>query len=220
MRKLIREYLELVVGCFPLKDPIYEFGSYQVPGQEDIADLRPLFPGFKYVGTDMREGTGVDEIQNLHNLTIPDGTAATALALDTLEHVEYCRKAMAELYRVLEPDGLLVISSHMNYPIHAEPDDYWRFTPEAFRSLLKDFNVSLVHSAGKKKFPHTVVATASKGALPHDSIEHFEKEIASWSRRWESQGDQSLSQLLLPPILYGLDRKVKRWLKWGSDRGK
>lgn len=146
-----------------LAEPIYEFGSFLVPEQLATADLRPLFPGKVYVGCDMREGPGVDRILNLHDIDLPDGTAGTVLCLDTLEHVEYPHQAMAEIYRILRPDGIVLISSVMNYPIHDYPCDYWRFTPEAFRSLLKPFHRVFVQCAGQELFPHTVVGIGCKG---------------------------------------------------------
>jgi hypothetical protein len=38
------------VQAFDLPGPIVEIGSYQVAGQEAVADLRRLFPGKSYLG--------------------------------------------------------------------------------------------------------------------------------------------------------------------------
>ena len=84
MRLLIRDFVSLVAASVPILEPIYEFGSLQVPGQEGVADLRPLFPQKKYVGCDMREGAGVDKIVDLHNINLPSDSVGTVLCLDTL----------------------------------------------------------------------------------------------------------------------------------------
>ncbi|NMD04281.1 MAG: class I SAM-dependent methyltransferase, partial [Deltaproteobacteria bacterium] len=131
MRDSVKEFVSDVIETVPLKEPIYEFGSYLVPEQIELANLRSLFPGKEYIGCDMRGGPGVDRILNLHNIDLPPATAGTVLCLDTLEHVEYPRKAMEEIHRILKPGGIVIISSVMNYPIHDFPFDYWRFTPEA-----------------------------------------------------------------------------------------
>jgi hypothetical protein len=60
MRSSIKQFVKVCSGALPIAEPIFEFGSMQVPGQEGLADLRPLFPGKKYVGTDMAKGLGVD----------------------------------------------------------------------------------------------------------------------------------------------------------------
>ena len=135
MRQTIKDLVSIVVSTLPIKEPIYEFGSLQVSGQEGFADLRPLFPGKEYVGVDMRQGIGVDQILNLHKINLPQESVGTVICLDTLEHVEYPHRALEEIHRVLKPDGIAIISSVMYFPIHDHPDDYWRFTPEAFRSF-------------------------------------------------------------------------------------
>lgn len=45
MRELIREFVSLACETLPLEGPIFEFAAFLVPGQEKLADLRPLFPG-------------------------------------------------------------------------------------------------------------------------------------------------------------------------------
>ena len=62
MRRLIQEFVALTADSVTLPEPIYEFGSLQVPGQEEAADLRPYFPNKQYIGADMRMGPGVDVI--------------------------------------------------------------------------------------------------------------------------------------------------------------
>jgi len=156
-----------------------------VPNQVGFADLRPYFPGKKYIGADMLEGPGVDVILDMHNIDIPDGSAGTVLSLDTFEHVEYPRKALSEIYRILKPDGIFVLSSVMNFPIHDYPYDYWRFTPEAFKSLLKPFESSLVELCGDSNFPHIVVGIGFKGSVPAESIASFRSKINEWKETWK-----------------------------------
>lgn len=136
MRRHLRRFVQLCSENLALPDPVYEFGALQVHDGPALEDLRPLFPGRTYLGTDMRADAGVDVVLDLHSLQLPDGIVGTAICMDTLEHVEYPRKALQELCRVLKPDGVLIMSSVMNFPIRGYPNDYWRFTPEGFRSLL------------------------------------------------------------------------------------
>ena len=178
MRQPIRDFVRIASGSLPLGEPIYEFGSLQVPGQEGFADLRSLFPDKAYVGCDLRPGTGVDKILDLHDIDLAPETAAAVLCLDTLEHVEYPRIALQEIHRILRPDGIAVISSVMKFRIHDYPLDYWRFTPEGFKSLLKPFSNSFVGYAGEAKFPHTVVGIGFKGQRP--DLTTFEDQYARW----------------------------------------
>jgi GT2 family glycosyltransferase/ubiquinone/menaquinone biosynthesis C-methylase UbiE len=186
MREIIKQFVQVVATTLPLPEPIYEFGSLQVPGQEGFADLRPFFPEKKYIGCDMRPGPGVDLILNLHQIDLPDSTAGTVLIMDTLEHVEFFWKAMDEVYRILKVGGFVVISSVMNFPIHDYPFDYWRFTPEAFRSLLQRFQYRFVEWVGHPQFPHTVVGVGCKGSFDNVSRRRFEQEVGYWKERWST----------------------------------
>jgi len=215
VKPCVREFVELVRNSIPLQGPIYEIGSYQVPGQEELADLRPLFSGLEYFGTDMRMGPGVDLILNLHNIELPDNSVPTILCLETLEHTEYPYRAIEEIHRVLMPEGITVISSLMDFPIHDHPYDYWRYTPEAFRSILKPFQHSWIGFAGKEYQPHTVVGIGFKGS--HPPLHQLEERYQAWQRK---QNHLSLIEyvrrLLTPPILspryrkaLGLTKRVK-----------
>jgi SAM-dependent methyltransferase len=184
MQKHIRKFVELAVKSLPVAEPVYEFGSLQVHTDEPDADLRPLFKDLRFVGADFREGIGVDHVLDLHDIDLQDDSVGTVIALDTLEHVEYPRQAVREMHRVLKPGGIAIISSVMNFPIHGYPNDYWRFTPEGFRSLLNVFEDQFVGSCGSDPdFPQSVVGVGFKG--PSGDISGFEADYALWER-WSS----------------------------------
>ena len=159
---LIRRFLVELIEQIDLPDPVYEFGSLQVKDDQD-ADLRPLFAGRGFVGTDMREGPGVDRVEDLRALTLSDGEVGTALCLDTLEHCEDPPQACRELTRVTADGGVCVVSSVMLFGIHAYPNDYFRFTPEGFRSLLSGFDDVWVCAIGHAAIPTQVIGVGAKG---------------------------------------------------------
>ena len=170
--------MRLVAGTLPVIEPVYEFGSLRVDRQDKLANLRPIFPGMEYIGCDMRAGRGVDMVMNLHSIDLSDETAGTVLCLDTLEHVEFCHKAVAEMHRVLKPGGVCVISSVMYCKIHSYPDDFWRFTPSGFRSLLKPFDDQWVDWCGNAQFPHTVLGIGTKGPIDMTAF------LQGWETSW------------------------------------
>lgn len=185
MRQIIKDFVQICALTLLISEPIYEFGALQVPGQEGFADLRPFFPGKEYIGSDMQEGSGVDIVLDLHKINLPSETAGTVLLMDTLEHVEYLRKAMDEVQRILKKEGMVLMSSVMLFPIHNYPYDYWRFTPEAFRSLLKPFESSFVDFAGpQESFPHTIVGVGFKSAVEDELIKEFRERINNWKTYW------------------------------------
>jgi SAM-dependent methyltransferase len=199
MRQSIKDFVSIVSRTLPIDEPIYEFGSLQVSGQEGLADLRPLFPGKKFVGTDMRCGIGVDQILDLHKIDLPAEYVGTAICMDTIEHVEYPHKALEEIYRVLKPNGIAIISSCMDFAIHDYPYDYWRFTPEAFRSLLKPFADLFVGYVGRDNFPHTIVGIGFKGNVPN--LSQFSTNFDKWKNK-QKYDFKRIIKNLTPPIFH------------------
>jgi len=220
MRQTIKDFISIVASTLPIKEPIYEFGSFQVPGQEGFADLRPLFPGRAYVGADIRQGLGVNKVLNLHEIDLPSESVGTVLCLDTLEHVEYPRKALEEIQRILKRDGIAVISSVMCFPIHDYPLDYWRFTPEGFRSILKPFSHAFVGFAGEDSFPHTVVGIGFKGVTPE--LSEFDKRYRHWQSLQMPQTNTSsfrrIVKLVVPPVFLSVLSRADRFIQGLSGR--
>ena len=159
---LLYDFVVDLVREIELPEPIVEFGSLQVEeGQPN--DLRPLFAEREFVGTDFREGPGVDRVEDLRRLSFGDGEVGTALCLDTLEHCADPMLACRELHRVVAAGGVCVISSVMLIGIHAHPSDYWRFTPEGFKVLLDGFDGVDAAGMGDPAHPFFVFGVGTKG---------------------------------------------------------
>jgi len=184
MRQIIKDFVAMCAVLLPYEEPVYEFGSYQVQGQELFGDLRPYFPGKSYVGCDMRMGPGVDRILDLQQIDLPDESVGLVLSLDTLDHVEDPRLALKEIHRILKPNGIVVISSFLNFPIYDSQTDYWRFTPAAFASMMKPFDLVYTDYAGEEIFPHTVVGIGIKG---NSLLEHNKKLLQHYLSVWRAE---------------------------------
>ena len=63
MRQVVKDFAAIVSGLLPIEEPVYEFGALRVGGQEDFADLRPLFAG-----------------KNVHRQENPEIACASAVA--------------------------------------------------------------------------------------------------------------------------------------------
>src|SRR4051794_12252957 len=166
MRDHNKAFCRLVAETFDCPGPIYEFGSFQVEGQVEYADLRSLFPGKPYVGCDMRPGPGVDQVEDVSAMSLGDEVAGTVLCIETFEHVFEVRRAFDEVFRVLKPGGLFVITSPLNFRIHGYPDDYWRMTPNCLRRMMTPYAARLTGYQGYHKFPHSVMALGVKAPAP------------------------------------------------------
>jgi SAM-dependent methyltransferase len=193
MNLLMRGLVRAVAESFPLPGPILEVGSYQVEGQEDIADLRSFFPGQSYLGVDARPGPGVDMVADVTNLPQSNASVGAVLAMSTFEHVTHFWKGFEEIYRVLRPDGALLVACPFYFHIHAHPSDYWRFTPAALKLLLEPYPSKIIGWHGPATYPANVWALAFREEHPpitpaqYDHylrlMKHHARMPLPWARR-------------------------------------
>ena len=193
MNYFLQGVARAVAETFALPGPILEVGSYQVAGQEDIADLRALFPGRDYLGIDIRPGPGVDRVADVEALPLASGSVGTVIAMNTFEHVARFWRGFAEVRRVLRPDGALLVSCPFYFHIHSYPSDYWRFTPQALQVLLEDYPSKILGWHGPAKRPAGVWAVAFREDYPRITAAQFARyrtlvsryahEPLSWARR-------------------------------------
>ncbi len=162
MNHLLHGVVRALSETFVLPGPVLEIGSYQVPGQETLGDLRALFPGRRYVGLDMRPGPGVDCVASAEKLPQADASVGTVVACNTFEHVRCFWRGFDEIFRVLRPDGVLLVSCPFFFRIHQYPSDYWRFTPAAFEVLLEKYPSKILGWHGPKQRPANVWAMACR----------------------------------------------------------
>lgn len=210
-QEVIRRFVVDLMEAVDLPEPVVEFGSMQVEVEQD-ADLRPLFDGKAFIGTDMREGPGVDRVEDLRALSFADGEVGTAICLDTLEHCADPAQACRELHRVVAAGGVCAISSVMFFVIHAYPSDYFRFTPEGFRALLDGFDDVWVAGLGDPNLPVQVVGVGAKGRSLDLSLERL-PSLAEAQRRWEDPvGRVRVGSYLMSP------REVARTLASQTPR--
>lgn len=189
MRKNVFNFVITSDNLFSLKGPVLEIGSLRIPSQLDMPLFKDVFEGRDYIGCDMLHGIGVDRVENAENLSFPEGHFKTVLILDVLEHVEKLEKVLEEAQRVLSKDGILIITSVFDYKIHNSPSDYWRFTPESFRYILRNFPKKIIGYQGPDRKPQTIFGIGFKKnkGIDASSILRLEKVIS------ESPVDQSLS---------------------------
>jgi SAM-dependent methyltransferase len=185
MRDHNKAFCRLVAETFDCPAPVYEFGSYQVEGQEGYANLRGMFAGKTFVGCDMRAGPGVDRIEDVSAISLPSNSAGTVLCIETFEHVFEVRRAFDEVFRILKPGGLFLITTPLNFRIHAYPDDYWRLTPSCLKRMMAPYEGRVVGAQGFASFPHSVMALGVKTPAPSDFAERAEALVAGYRRQAE-----------------------------------
>ncbi|MBA4066007.1 MAG: methyltransferase type 11 [Isosphaera sp.] len=193
MNRFVRGVARAMVESFDLPGPVLEVGSYQVAGQQDLIDLRGLFPGREYTGVDFRPGPGVDLVADVEALPLPTGSVGTVVAFSVFEHVRRFWKGFEEVRRVLRPDGAFLVCTPFYFHVHAFPSDYWRFTPEAFDALLESYPTRVLGWHGPDRRPLNVWAAAFREAAKAPTewqfadyrrrLGEYAREPLGWGRR-------------------------------------
>jgi ubiquinone/menaquinone biosynthesis C-methylase UbiE len=148
----------------------------------------------EYIGCDIREGAGVDRIEDAQALEFSDQSVGTVLLFEILEHLPHPHQAVAEAERVLRDDGFLALSVPFNYRLHGFPTDYWRFTSSGIYTLLSNFADKIVFAAGPRMKPSFIFAVAAKQLSRQFSQgkEAFEASIQETFRRSRLSGHVSV----------------------------
>jgi SAM-dependent methyltransferase len=191
--------IEIIAKTLKVDEPILELGACQFPwvGRKYV-NLRSIFAGKKYISSDLRKGRGVDIVENMEQLSFPDNSIGMIITIDSLEHVQNFILAMDEIYRVLKTNGLLVMTSVMNYPIHDFPIDYWRFTPDGFKYLLRKFNIKIICSHGEPDFPWSIFGIAIKGDQLDNKI--LTKNLKMIARKYRKIENENFENRKIPLI--------------------
>lgn len=78
-----------------------------------------------------------DVYSDASKLPFDDHSIDTVILFQTLEHIAEPREAVVEIYRVLRPGGVLLLTVPFLYPLHDEPFDFTRFTSHGLKIMLE-----------------------------------------------------------------------------------
>ncbi len=82
-----------------------------------------------------------DVVGDAQKLPFTDSQFEMILCTEVLEHVRNPKAAMDEMFRVLKPGGIVVLTTRFVYPIHDAPHDFWRYTKYALQHLFRNFQI-------------------------------------------------------------------------------
>lgn len=79
----------------------------------------------------------LDYVGPLHEMPIEDEAFDAILCTQVLEHLEWPRESVKEMYRVLKPGGKLYMTVPMAQKEHQIPYDFFRYTSYGLKSICK-----------------------------------------------------------------------------------
>lgn len=101
---------------------------------------RELFPNSLCM--DMDPDRKPDLVADVHHMDVfADNTFDCILCTEVLEHCYAPWKAAEEMFRVLKPGGILLLSTRFVYPLHDTPHDYFRFTKYGLQMLFHNYRI-------------------------------------------------------------------------------
>lgn len=115
-----RELLALIARRYPHGGCVLDLGCGP---REQSSPLQAL--GFDYVGVDY-DSPAADLLADAHALPFRDRGFDVVFSFAVLEHLHTPQRALAEVARVLRPDGLFIGTVSQGEPFHAS---YFHFTP-------------------------------------------------------------------------------------------
>ena len=141
---------------------VVDVGSLDVNGT-----YRELFGSeWNYTGTDVQQGQNVDvQMPGEYSLPFPDGFADLVISGQTIEHCRNPFKIVAEMARILKPNGTIIIIAPSIWVQHRYPIDCWRFLPDGMRCLLEEAGLVFMDSKvykGKNPMEVDCYATGRK----------------------------------------------------------
>ncbi len=84
------------------------------------------------------------------------------ICMNVLEHVFDFNKAIANIYSALKENGIAIIYVPAVYPLHDEPNDFWRFTEHSIKRILNNFRKVTIKHSGIRQFPFAYYIEAYK----------------------------------------------------------
>ena len=98
-------------------------------------------PGFHVVGTDVYASPDTLLVADAHRLPFPDASFDGVWIQAVLEHVLEPHMVVAEIHRVLKPEGLVYADTPFMQQVHEGAYDFSRFTLSGHRWLFRRFDL-------------------------------------------------------------------------------
>lgn len=136
-------HANIIKHCHVITGKVLDVGCGKKPYQH-------IFNCSEYIGMDM-ETTGhdhknskVDVFYDGKNFPFESNSFDSVICNEVLEHVFNPNEFIDEIYRVLKPDGTLLLTVPMAWDEHEQPFDYGRYTSFGLIHLFKKHKFEII----------------------------------------------------------------------------
>lgn len=133
-RWYVNGFVRRVAGELPAGSMVLDAGAGE-------GVYRRYFEHCQYRSIDLAVGEAgwdyskLDYVGPLHQMPIESGIFDAVLCTQVLEHLEWPRESVAEMFRVLRPGGRLYLTVPMAQNEHQVPYDFFRYTSFGLKSI-------------------------------------------------------------------------------------
>lgn len=82
---------------------------------------------------------------------VPSESFDAVFSVSVFEHISKPWKAAEHITRILKPGGISYHAAPFSYFYHGAPNDYWRYTPDAFQLIFSDLKPIKAELYGKNR---------------------------------------------------------------------
>jgi len=102
LREIYKGFYKKIHGCinYAIGGKIVELGS-------GIGNIKIEIP--EAISTDLFENPWIDQVENAYDLSFENNSVSNLILFDVFHHIEYPGNALSEFYRVLKPQGRVII---------------------------------------------------------------------------------------------------------------
>jgi SAM-dependent methyltransferase len=127
-----------------LRAIVLDFGCGDRP-YEPLVTAR----GAEYLGVDLPGTPQADRfVDEEGRIDAHDRSVDVVLSTQVLEHVDDPKAYLRETHRVLQANGILILSTHGYWRYHPHPKDLWRWTGQGLRKQIEEGGFEVLRVRG------------------------------------------------------------------------
>ncbi|MCX5782725.1 MAG: methyltransferase domain-containing protein [Elusimicrobia bacterium] len=151
---------------------VLEIGSLDVNGSAR-SFIEKMGPS-KYLGIDIVNGNGVDEICSIYDILEKYGNESfdVVVCTEVMEHVKDWKKAISNMKKIIRRGGIILLTTRSSgYKYHAWPYDFWRFEADDMKNIFSDFSILRIEKGLDS--PGVFVKAKKPGNFVENNISHY-----------------------------------------------
>ena len=129
------------IGSIAPKSTILDMGGMKAR-KRGVFNIVDYDYTVKYANLDAT--TDPDYLGDITNIPLPDKHFDAIILSEVLEHVSNPVEILEEAFRLLKPEGIILICTPFQYHIHADPYDFARYTPNWYNKYLESIGFSQI----------------------------------------------------------------------------